>query len=67
MKYVDRFLGSFGLHESDDEDTTITRAYAVRENDEDDCVSIPDQDQVCHDVEELLQLEKAGNDKVDQQ
>ena len=42
-KYFDRFLGSSGQHGSDDEDNTITRAYAASENDEDDSVSIPDQ------------------------
>ena len=42
-KYFDRFLGSSGQHDSDDEDNTITRAYAGSENDEDDSVSIPDQ------------------------
>ena len=66
-KYFDRFLGSSGQHDSDDEDNTITRAYAASENDEDDSVSIPDQVQVCHDVAELLQPEQVGNDKTDQQ
>ena len=44
-KYVGKFVGSSGQHESDDEDTTVTRAYAARKNEEDDYVSIPDQDQ----------------------
>ena len=35
-KHVDRFVGSSGQHENDDDDTTITRAYAASENDEDD-------------------------------
>ena len=61
-KYVGRFVNSSGKHESDGEDTTITRAYAVSESYEDDSVSTPDQDQVCHGVEELLQSEQAGND-----
>ena len=61
-KYVDRFVSSSGQHESDGEDTTITRAYAVSESYEDDSVTTPDQDQVIHDVEELLQSEQAGND-----
>ena len=63
-KYVDRFVISSDQHENDDEDTTITRAYVAC--DEDDSVSIRDQDQVCHDVAELLQLEQARNNKVDQ-
>ena len=62
-----RFVGSSGQHESGDEDTTITRAYLVSENDEDNSVSIPDQTQVCHDVAELYQPEQAEHDKVDQQ
>ena len=37
-KHVDRFVGSSGQHENDDDDTTITRAYAASENDEDDSV-----------------------------
>lgn len=66
-KYVDTFLVSYRQHDSDDEDTTITRACAVSENNEDAFVSIPDQDQVCHDAAELLQPEQAGNDKFNQQ
>ena len=42
-KYVDTFL------------TTIITVYAVTETDEDVSVSIPDQEQVCHDVVELPQ------------
>ena len=64
-KYVGRFIGSSGQHESVDEDNTITRAYAASENDEDD--SIPDQDQVCHDVTELIIIIITGNYKVYQQ
>ena len=64
-KYVGRFISSSGQHESVDEDNTITRAYTASENDEDD--PLPDQDQVCHDVAELLQPEQTGNYKVDQQ
>ena len=56
-----------GQDEGDGEDTTVTRAYAVSENDEDDYASISDQDQVCHDMTEPLQSQHAGNDKVDQQ
>ena len=55
-------VGSSGYCESHDKDTTITRAYAVSENDEDDSLSIPDQDQVCHDMAELLQHQETGND-----
>ena len=61
------FFGSYGQHESDDKDTTINRAYAVSENNEDDSVRIPDQDQVCCIMADLLQPQQAGNDKVDQQ
>ena len=63
-KYVDKFVGRSGQHESDDKDTTITRAYVVSENDEDDSVSITDQDHVCGDVAELPQLKYAGNGKI---
>ena len=40
--YVGRFVGSSGQPESDGEDTTTTKAYAVSGNDENDSVSIPD-------------------------
>ena len=53
-KYVDRLVGSSGQHDSDYEDITIARAYAASENDEEDSVSILDQDQVCHDVQSFF-------------
>ena len=66
-KDAERFSGTSGQDESDGKDTTVSRAYAVNENDEDDSASISDQDQVCHDMTEPLQSQQAGNDKVGQQ
>lgn len=59
-KYVDRFVGVFSQHKSDEEGTSVT-SHMLKVTNENDSASIQDQKQACQKVAEQKQHQRAGN------